>query len=220
MKNIFASLVLTMSLISCASNPNVVHDIDTQIEVKGNVGEAKLGLNKNREVILQVERQAQDELLIQEAVNMRLHDEMGHYEGELEECLRFQADRRIGGNGVVPEMPDTSALKTEDDYTEDFGTVKDGSLQIVKKTFFRDRLKNARSYDKSLRAMTKLLKKQNEQCQMNLEVARTKAGLSGKKVMAEGYFNDKGNWVQTRRGETSVSDAFELQADNTQRAGH
>ena len=71
------------------------------VAVKGNVGESKLGVNDNNEAIIQQERQAQDELLIQESVNMRLQDDANHEEGELKECLKYLADKRLGGNGTL-----------------------------------------------------------------------------------------------------------------------
>jgi hypothetical protein len=213
MKNLFTSIIVSMTFISCATNPNVVRTLDTRIEVKGNIGEGKLGLNDKHEAIIQHERQAQDELLIQDAVNMRLQDDLNHYEGELSECLKYMADERLGGSGQMPAMPNIDNLQTEAIATEEFGASEDGSLKIVKKTYYLERLKNARAYEKSIRSMTKVLKDQNASCQMKLEIARNKAGLPGKKIIAEGYFTQKGAWVQTRRGENSLSDALELQAE-------
>lgn len=219
-KHCIAAILFATTVVSCASNPNEVKTIDTSIDVRGNVGDSKLGVNKKQEAVIQQERQAQDELSIQEAVNLRLQDDLNHEEGELKECLKYLADERLGGNGRLPEMPDVSNLKTEDNVDEEFGATEDGKLKVVKKTFFVERLKNARSYEKSIRAMTKVLKTQNEQCQMKLEVARVKAGLPGKKAQAEGYFNSSGKWVETRKGENSLNDAFEIQADNKAKAGH
>ncbi len=219
MKSLVLVSVVLLTDFSCATNPNVVKSIDTKMDVKGNVGSSKLGLNDKNEVIVQEERQAQDELLIQESVNMRLQDEVDHYEGELRECLKYRADSRLGGNGEMPEIPDVSNLKPDEDTQEEFGSTDDGSLKVVRKSFFVSRLKNARIYEKSMRSITKVLKKQNEACQMKLEVARNKAGLPGKKVTAEGYFNSKGTWVETKSGENSVGDAFEIQADHAQKAG-
>jgi hypothetical protein len=216
-------LALISSLIvlaSCASNEETVKTVNTDLKVKGQVGSAKLGLDADNVAILQEEKQAQDELNIQEAVNMRLKDDANHYHGELKECLTYLADKRLGGNGKIPELPDIDNLQSETETTEEFGQTKDGSLKVVRKTSFIQKLKNARSYDKSLRAMIKVLSKQNDQCQMNLEVARNKAGLPGKKTQAQGYFNEKGKWVETKKGESSLDDAFEIQADNASKAGH
>ena len=219
-RNLLYRSILTTSLISCASDPRAVQAIDTNITVKGNIGDSKLGLNAKNEVIIQHERQAQDELMIQDAVNMRLQDKANHHEGELKECLTYLADKRLGGTGEIPETLDVSNLKTDENVTEDFGTAEDGTLKFVRKSSFVGRLRNARSYEKSLRAVTKVLKSQDEQCQMKLELARNKVGLPGKKTAAQGYFNANGNWVETKRGENSLSDAFEIQADNANKAGH
>lgn len=218
MKSTLLATSIFLAISACASNPNEMKDIDTKLEVKGKVGDSKLGVNDKNEAIIQQERQAQDELLIQDSVNMRLQDDANHVEGELKECLKYLADQRLGGNGVLPEVPDVSSLRNDDNSQEDIGTAEDGSLKVVKKTGFVDRLQNARSYEKSLRAITKVIKRQNEECQMKLEIARNKIGLPGKKVQAEGYFNSNGKWVETKRGERSLDDAFEIQAENKDKA--
>lgn len=220
MKAIFSLLFASLPFVACSSNPETIKPINTNLDVKGQVGSAKLGVNEDNVAILQDEKQAQDELTIQEAVNMRLFDEASHQRSELKECLTYLADKRMGGSGKIPEMPDIDNLKTETEEKEEFGQAEDGSLKVVKKSSFVQRLRNARSYDKSLRAVTKVLEKQNSQCQMDLEVARNKAGLPGKKVQAEGYFNSKGTWVETKRGEGNLNDAFEIQAENKDKGSH
>lgn len=220
MKTISTLLFVSFAFAACSSNPETIKPINTDLDVKGQVGSAKLGVNEDNVAILQEEKQAQDELTVQEAVNMRLFDEAAHQKSELKECLTYLADKRLGGSGKIPELPDLDNLKTETEEKEEFGQAKDGSLKIVKKSSFVQRLRNSRSYDKSLRSVTKLLEKQNSQCQMDLEVARNKAGLPGKKAQAEGYFNSKGTWVETKRGETNLNDAFEIQAENKDKASH
>lgn len=212
------ALSLALILTSCASNPETLKPVNTSLKVKGKVGDAKLGVNDDNVAIIQEEKQAQDELTIQDAVNMRLKDEAGHHQGELKECLTYLADKRLGGKGKIADMPDIDNLENDSDTTEEFGETEDGSLKVVKKTSFTQRLKNARAYDKSLRAITKVLVKQNEQCQMDLQLARNKAGLAGKKSQAEGYFNANGKWVETKRGEQNLNDAFEIQSENADKA--
>ncbi|RYZ48599.1 MAG: hypothetical protein EOP07_25570, partial [Proteobacteria bacterium] len=68
MKHSLAAFLFASTIVSCASNPNEVKTIDTKMDVRGNVGDSKLGVNKNQEAVIQQERQAQDELSIQEAV--------------------------------------------------------------------------------------------------------------------------------------------------------
>ncbi len=211
-------LSLLALTLSCSSNTEKVKEIDTKLDVRGKVGDSKLGINDDKVAVIQEERQAQDELMIQESVNMRLQDDANHEEGELKECLKYMADPRLGGNGKLPDVPDVSSLKNDESVNEQFGVTEDGKLKVVKKTSFVERLKNARDYEKSLRSITKLLKKQGEECQLKLEIARNKAGLPGKKIQAEGYFNSAGKWIETRRGEKDLNDAFEIQSENKDKA--
>lgn len=211
---IFAALVLN----ACATNEYKVKTISTALDVKGNVNGQKLGINDNQEVILQEEVRAQDELRIAENVNLSFESDIESEAAELKRCKRDLADPRLGGSGVLP--PDGEYdMRPFEKVKEEFGLAEDGDLKIVRRSFYADRLKAARQYDTSLRKMLKVLKRQNEECTFKLGMARNKVGLPSERIMAEGYFNSKGIWVETRKGEQTVGDAFEIQAENKARSG-
>lgn len=209
--------LLAVLLNACATNEYKVKTISTALDVKGNVNGQKLGINGDNEVILQEEVRAQDELRIAEAVNFSFEEDISREAFELKRCRRDMADPRLGGNGVLPEETDYD-LRPFEKVKEEFGLAEDGDLKIVRRTYYADRLKTARQYDVSLRKMLKVVKRQAEECMFKLGQARVKSGLPSERVNAEGYFNSKGKWVETRKGENSVGDAFEIQADNKARA--
>lgn len=209
---IFTALTLT----ACTTNEYQAKTISTKLDVKGNVNGQKLGLNADNEVILQEEVRAQDELRIAEAVNMSFEEDIRTEAAELHRCKKDLADPRLGGRGELPEESDYD-MRPYEKVKEEFGLDESGDLKIVRRTYYTDRLKTAREYDKSLRKMVKVLKRQTEECNFKLGLARNKAGLPSERVMAEGYFTSKGTWVETRKGENSVGDAFELQAEHKAR---
>lgn len=211
-------LVAIMALTACTTNEYKVKTISTALDVKGNVNGQKLGINGDNEVILQEEVRAQDELRIAENVNLSFESDIESVAAELKRCKRDLADPRLGGSGVLP--PDGEYdMRPFEKVKEEFGLTEDGDLKIVRRSYYADRLKAARSYDKSLRRMLKFITRQNYECLFELGLARDKAGLPSDRVMAEGYFNSKGIWVETRKGEQSVGDAFEIQAENKARSG-
>lgn len=213
-------VLILMSLVpaACSTTDYQVKTISTKLDVKGNVNGQKLGINGSNEVILQEEVRAQDELRIAESVNMSFEEDIRNEAAELKRCKRDLADPRLGGRGELPPETD-SDMRPYEAAKEEFGLTEDGDLKIVRKTYFVDRLKTARQYDVTLRKMVKLMKRQNEECSFKLGMARNKVGLPSERVMAEGYFNGKGTWVETRKGENSVGDAFEIQAENKARSG-
>lgn len=218
MKTLTIALFAVLSLSACSTTDYKVQTISTKLDVKGNVNGQKLGINDQNEVILQEEVRAQDELRTAEAVNMSFEENIRYEAFELKRCKRDLADPRLGGHGELPPESEYD-LRPYEKVKEEFGLAEDGDLKIVRKSYFVDRLKTARQYDTSLRKMIKVLKRLNEECTFKMGMARNKVGLPSERVMAEGYFNAKGTWVETRKGENSLGDAFEIQAENKARSG-
>lgn len=205
-------------LISCASsNPNQVKEIDSHMESKGNIGDKKVGLNDKKEIILQQETSAEDEMRVQQAVNLKIQDELNRERHLLKTCRVDMTDPRMGGDGHMPEIPDVDNLRDENEVREEFGLDKDGSIKFVKREQYLERLNAERKYEKSLRKMVKLFVSHREECEQRMIEARNKAGLPGKRFDAQGYYAN-GVWVETRKGERSLDDAFELSAGEKQKA--
>lgn len=211
-------ILAAMAVNACATNEYKVKTISTALDVKGNVNGQKLGLNSDNEAILQEEVRAQDELRIAENVNFYFEEKIASEAAEIKRCMTDLADPRLGGRGELPAEVDYE-MRPFEKVKEEFGLAEDGDLKIVRRSYYADRLKAARQYDISLRKMLKVVKRQHEECMFKLGLARTKSGLPSDRVMAEGYFNKKGIWVETRKGEQSVGDAFEIQAENKARSG-
>jgi hypothetical protein len=211
-------ILAALALNACATNDYKVKTISTALDLKGNVNGQKLGLNGENEAILQEEVRAQDELRIAENVNAYFEEKIASEAAEIKRCMTDLADPRLGGRGELPAEIDYD-MRPFEKVKEEFGLAEDGDLKIVRKSYYVDRLKAARSYDVSLRKMLKVVKRQHEECMFKLGIARNKAGLPSERVMAEGYFTSNGKWVETRKGENSVGDAFEIQAENKARSG-
>lgn len=224
MKTFFRAALLTLLastvgfLTGCASsNPNEVKEIDSHMESKGIVGDKKVGLNDKKEIILQQETSAEDEMRVQQAVNLKIQDELNRERHLLKTCRVDMTDPRLGGDGHMPEIPDVDNLRDENEVREEFGLDKDGSIKFVKREQYLERLNAERKYEKSLRKMVKLFISHREECEQHMIEARNKAGLPGKRFDSLGYYAN-GVWVETRKGERSLDDAFELSAGERQKA--
>jgi hypothetical protein len=209
----FISIVAAMYLNACASNAYEVKTVETKLNVKGEVNGQKLGINDKNEAIMQEEVRAQDELRIAQVVSEHFEEQLRNEAAELKRCKRDLADPRLGGRGELAPDTDTD-VAPYDAVKEEFGLADDGDLKIVRKSYYVDRLKSARAYSVTIQKMLKLIKRHNEECTLKLGIARNKAGLPSERVMAQGYFNEKGQWVETRQAEQTVGDAFEIQAGN------
>lgn len=214
MKTLLTSLILALAATSCATNPNMVRPLeDTKLDIKGQIGNHKLGLNSKNEVVLQEETKAQDELRIQESVNFSFLEDLRREAAELNRCRKDMADPRLGGSGILPEEQDFDNLKPQEEVQEQFGMDESGDLKFVRKSYFLERLKIARGFRVTLEKLIKMTVRHRNECEFKMTQARLKVGLPAARIMAEGYFTDRGSWVEVRKGENSLGDAFEIQAD-------
>lgn len=193
------------------SNPNEAKEIESKLETKGSVGDNKIGLNEKKEVILQRETTADDELRVQQAVNSKIQDDLNRERFLLKSCRLDVSDPRLGGEGRMPEIPEVDQLKDENEVREEFGLDGDGQIKFVKREQFLERLKSERKFEKSLKQMVKVLTSHREECEQKMIIARNKVGLPGKRFEAQGYYRD-GVWVETRKAEHTIDDGFEISA--------
>jgi hypothetical protein len=209
MKNLL--IVIAVFLNGCATGYKV-EKIDASITPKGQIGSKTLGLNGNNELILQEEQTAADELRIQEAVNMHLL--MGYEQDafDLKRCRTEVSDPRLGGSGVIPPIDEIDSMKTPETVKEEIGLTSDGEVKIVRKSYFTDKLKLERSYERSLRKMISVVSRHKEECEYKMAIARRAAGLPSSRFQGEGYFTNGGVFVQTNQNENSLDDAFEIAA--------
>jgi hypothetical protein len=204
------TIIFSMFVVGCVSEYKV-KEIDTKLEVKGSVGEKKLGLNDKKELILQEETSAEDELRVQQAVNFKLQEEYDREAFMLKSCRTDVSDPRLGGSGEIPPISEVDQLKPLEEVKEAIGITDEGDIKVVKKSYFVDKLKLERKYDSTLRKMTKVIKRHKEECEYKMAIARRKSGLPSERYQGEGYFQD-GAWVQTRVNENSLDDAFVIQS--------
>lgn len=207
MKNLL--IVIAVFLNGCATGYKV-EKIETGITPKGQVGSKTLGLNSSNELILQEEQTAADELRIQEAVNMHLLQGYEQDAFDLKRCRTEVSDPRLGGSGVIPPIDEIDSMKTPETVKEEIGLTSDGEVKIVRKSYFTDKLKLERSYERSLRKMISVVSRHKEECEYKMAIARRAAGLPSQRFKGEGYFTNGGVFVQTNQNENSLDDAFEI----------
>jgi len=205
-------IIMAMFLTGCFSTGYEVKKVETVIDVKGQVGDKKVGLNDKKEIILQEEVDASDELRIQQNVNLKLRDEYDHEAFMLKQCRTDVSDLRLGGSGEIPPIAEVDDMKSPETVREEIGITDSGELKVVRKSYFTDQLKLERKYDSSLRKMKKLIVRHREECEYKMAIARRKSGLPSSRYDGKGYFTGGGIWVQTVPHEQSLDDAFEIQA--------
>ena len=213
---IATALLLTLSAFGCATPSQYVAKdlVDTKMTVKGQIGNQTMGLNDKDEVVLQEETTAQDELRVQDVVNQYNLEKLRNEAAELKRCRKDMADTRLGGSGILPDDPDVDDLAPRPAMKEQFGKDEEGNLKFVRRGFYMDRLKAARAYEVTLTKLLKVITRHHEECEFKMTAARNKAGLPGQRYMAEGYFTEQGKWVEARKGENSLTDGFEIQANS------
>ncbi|NDC22635.1 MAG: hypothetical protein EB078_10230 [Proteobacteria bacterium] len=202
-------ILLSLIISACSSNHYKVRQVDNAITVYGNIDDEKIGVDNDRQVIIQKERTAEAELKIQDIENSDNERRLELLYQELFQCRKDVADTRLGGNGKPVEIPEVDNMKSASEVKEQIGLTSTDELKVVKREFYLDRLKAARQYAATLKEMSKTLSKFNSVCQQEMATARVKAGLASTRYEAKGRFNN-GVWIQERKKEVTLDDAFEI----------
>ncbi len=203
--------------VSCA-NPYKVRELkDSNLEKKGEYQGATIGLNGDREVVIEKRTEADSELRKLAASAYDLEVKLLHAHEELTRCREELSDPRLGGSGKIIEIPEIDDLKPTTAIQEEFGITSDGNLRFVRTEKFLDRLNSQRKYNDILREQLKLTEKHERNCLRDMRAARVKAGLPGERYAGQGkYLN--GKYVQTRRAEKNLDDAFAIASEEAAKA--
>ncbi len=207
---VFAAILLS----SCSSNPyNKAKDLDEEkLEKKGEYKGATISVTENRDVVIREESTAESELRKLAAKAYELEVQLTSDYDLLVRCREELADPRLGGSGKVVEIPEIDNLKPVVEVKEEFGITREGKLSFVKKELFGDRLVGERKYIDTLKEQSKLTAKHKQTCEREMRVARVKAGLPGERYKGKGSYQG-GKYIQTRRAEQNLDDAFAIQSE-------
>lgn len=196
-------------LVGCATGKEV-KDIDTSLEVKGTTESGKIGVDQDGVAVVQENTDATDALRRQKFVNANLEEKLSTDYNILKRCREDLADRRLGGSGEVSDLPGIDDLKTIADVRESFGRDEDGQLRVVKRTNFSEVLEAEKGYEKKMRDTRKQVVNYQDDCRRRLRGARVTAGLPAEAYKAKGHYKPNGGWVEERRAEQNLDDAFEI----------
>ena len=207
-----AGLIILMATTHCSHDEHVPQEIDDKIEKKGETSNGDIGINKDGQVIIQTETDAAAKLKIEQFKNQNLEDQLGQAHLKLKRCREDLADPRLGGDGSVTDLPEIDGLKSTSEAKEEFGLDEKGNLKFVKREFYLERLKREVKYQKSLSQMLKVVQKNSVKCERTMAKVRVQHGLPAKRYKGEGHFDANGKWIQTKKHEHSLDDAFERAA--------
>lgn len=158
MKNI---ILAALSLVSVAcTTTREVRNVDTEILAKSRANDGVVGLNSKNEAIIQKKTDAGVELTIQEHVNENLQSNLNYERDRLKDCRR---EMKKAGESI--DVPDVDGLKNENEVREELGLDEKGSLVVVKKQNLEERLVAEKKYEKALRDLTRVVKKNREECE-------------------------------------------------------
>ena len=208
---IIGSSLLALGLFATACTSDyAVKEVDTELESKGNVGTAVIGLNNKDEVIIQDNRKADAELTDLIFDNNRFESEIKYEYYEIKRCRRDRADPRLGGNGETVSLPRVD-FNRPTPSTEELGLDKDGNLVIVKRSQFKDRLKNEREKNENLRSLHAKVKEMKDDCEIQMGQARVKAGLPSERFQGQVEVHSDGTIKKTINAhEKNLDDAFRI----------
>lgn len=207
-------IMLACTMNSCSTSQNQAKNLeDISIQSKGTVNNQIVGIDSKKEIVLQEENQAADELRTQQTSNMQLQETLDNEAYNLKRCRTDMSDPRLGGSSVIPPIQEVDNLKSTAEVREQIGLDDSGDLKVVKKSYFLDQLRLERQYTKSIKSMTRVIKRHKEECEYAMGIARRGAGLPSVRYQGEGYYVG-GTFVQNKTHEGSLDDAFKIQASH------
>jgi hypothetical protein len=209
---------MALALTAACANPYKVKDLDdSKIEKKAEYRGATIGINEDREVVIEERTSADSELRKLAAKAYDLEVRLAHENEELTRCRDELSDPRLGGSGKIVDIPEVDQLKPLSEVKEEFGITKDGKLSFVKQEKFLDRLSNQRKYQETLTEQLKLTEKHRQSCTREMRAARVKNGLPGERYSGQGHY-ENGKYIQTRRAEKNLDDAFAIASEEAAQA--
>jgi hypothetical protein len=214
----FSAVLLAGAISGCSSNPNKAKDLDTKLDTKGAIGGEQIGLNDNKEVVIQKQANTDAELRELGWKEYDLEQKIHSDHELLTQCREELADPRLGGSGNMTEIPEIDTMKTPAQAKEELGITENGQLKLVKKEFYMERLKAERDYVDSLKGEQKLIGKYKANCEREMKISRVKHGLPSDRYTGKGYYKD-GVYVQTRRAEHNLDDAFSIASEEAHKRG-
>ncbi len=202
--------VFAMGLLfaGCSSTPNKVEKVETKLESQGELSGAKIGINDDKQAVIQKEKTPEEELNAYVWKNNELEQQLVLENTRLKNCRRDMSDPRLGGDGNVVDTPGVDDL-VETELTKDqVGMNEKGKLVVVKKEFYVERLEREQKKERILKSLQKQIKKQRETCEYQMGVARVKVGLPADRFQPIVEYDNSGKAIVKEKGETSLDEAF------------
>lgn len=188
------SVFLGAMINGCASNPNKVQKVETNLENKETVsGNQVMGVKKDETLVVQEKtdlrerlRDLQNEVyqLEDKVYGMRKFDSLGLY-GDLRNCEKKIASKQYGGPGVlVWTEPLDRVSDKEKDYK--FGKDESNNLVSVSEEFVKDRLERFQNYKFILQKREDEFKEKIETCNNDLAQKKIDNHQTSKVLISEG----------------------------------
>ena len=195
----------------CATDSNVPKEMQEPLEVKGKISESRnVGIDEDGKVVIEEKVDASDKLRVLEMNNNRLKDDLDIEFTRLERCRIDMAHPALGGEGKYKELPEIDGLDLDTVDSDTLRMNDDGDLKMVGRRGFMDKYNTEKKRGKTIKMMTKTVKKYRKDCEIDMSAARQKVGLPGKRYESKGLYDAKGQWIKIHRAEKNIDDAFEI----------
>lgn len=200
--------ILALAAVGCSSTPHKVQDVDTKLESQGSMGDAKIGINEDKQAVIQKEKAPEEELNAYVWRNNELEQQLVIENTRLKNCRKDMSDPRLGGDGTVIDTPGVDDLVETEMTKDQIGMNEKGKLVVVKKELYVERLEREQKKERVLKSLQKQIKKQRETCDYQMGVARVKVGLPSDRFQPVVEYDSSGKAIVKEKGETSLDEAF------------
>lgn len=162
----FIPLLLIKALLffSCAHDPDEVKEIDTRLTEAGTVGKRQIGVDANNRMIVQTQKELDDELRSAVWFNSQMLFEVRYLLFRLKSCFAQKKDQIVSGDFETLDIAVVHEAETKTDK-EDLGINSDGQFRLVTKEGYTKRLAYERDQKKRLVLLKEQVNDQLQRCE-------------------------------------------------------
>lgn len=164
--NYYKVLLCFFATMACSHDPDQVKEIDTNIIHAGSAGQSEIGVNKKNKMLIQTQKELDDELRNAIWLNSQRIFEIKYLNSRLQSC-RIQKREKM-----TEELFPAISLSLIDEVengdegeNEELGINSKGEYKLVTKESYTKRLNSERNLKKQLGVLKQKIKTQLTECE-------------------------------------------------------
>lgn len=162
--NYYRVLFSFFVLISCSHDPDQVKEIDTRLISAGSVGKNEIGVDKNNRMLVQTQKELDNELRSAIWLNSQTLFELKYLLSRLSSCFIEKKESLTSSDFPVLDLSVIEEIENKEEK-EELGLNSKGEYKLITKEGYTAKLKAERVLKKKLVSLKRKVKNQLLRCE-------------------------------------------------------